>query len=176
MALTNYSIFGSGTPSTPNNVDPATITLGVKFKVTKGCYVTHLRCYWHSAASNFTKMTLWAIDAFGDNAGVIVTKNLTDVTPGGGWVEQPLDTPIYVYPGNEYVVGFTTTNGGYSTNAGSYPSGSIVTNAESTGRFIYADSFPNSPSGTGTSYGADVVVSYDPAITQSRIWDNTVGI
>jgi methionine-rich copper-binding protein CopC len=145
-------------PATPDDGDPATLTLGVKFSASAAGYITGVRFYKAPANTGTHTGYLWSSTGTVLASGTFTNESTT------GWEELDFSSPVQITAGTMYVAGYFDPNGHYSTQSGGLAnavSNGPLTVAANGGVYAYGSS-GTFPTGTyqNTNYWVDVV--YQP--------------
>jgi hypothetical protein len=106
------TIFGSAQPTVGDSSDVQSVELGTRFDVTTPGRITGIR-YWKSLRNTGAHTgTLWTA------SGTALAHVTFNHESKSGWQNARLSTPIWVQPGQSYVVSYHTSTGHYADDAG----------------------------------------------------------
>ena len=141
--------------------DGQAIELGMRFRTTVPGEVTALRFYKAPSASGTMTASLWT-----EGGTLLASGSIDAVADTGGWREVPLDTPVPLTVGTNYVVSYFSPSPGWfvMSQPGAFATDLVVgplvapadTEAAPNGVYKYGGGFPNAAS--YRSYYLDVVV------------------
>ncbi len=181
------SIFGNQTPLTPDDGDPSSVEVGMKFQSSTYGQITGIRFYKAAGNTGTHVGSLW--DA---NGNLLTQVTFTNET-ASGWQNATFASAVTVMPNTTYVVGYLAPNGHYSgdsgwfypapspppTGGGSYnspPLSAVPNNTSVNGLYAYTNSsvFPTSTF-QASNYWVDVDFMATPAPGQVTNVSATAG-
>ena len=151
------SVFGNVTPPTPDDGDPSSVEVGMKFQSSVYGTVTGIRFYKAAGNTGSHIGSLWTA------SGQLLTQVTFTNETASGWQSASFASPVTIMPNTTYVVGYLAPNGHYSgdsgwfypapspppTGGGDYnnpPLSAVPNNTSANGLFAYTSSsvFPTS--------------------------------
>jgi hypothetical protein len=181
------SVFGNVTPPTPDDGDPSSVEVGMKFQSSTYGTVTGIRFYKAAGNTGSHIGSLW------NASGQLLTQVTFTGETASGWQNATFASPVTIMPNTTYVVGYFAPNGHYSgdsgwfypapspppTGGGDYnspPLSAVPNNTSVNGLFAYTTSsvFPTSTF-QASNYWVDVNFVATPAPGQVTNVSATAG-
>ena len=169
------SVFGNETPPTPDDGDPSSVEVGMKFQSSVYGTVTGIRFYKSAGNTGSHIGSLWT------SSGQLLTQVTFTGETASGWQNATFANPVTITPNTTYVVGYLAPNGHYSGDSGwfypapspppvgggsynSPPLSAVPNNTSANGLFAYTSSsvFPTSTF-QASNYWVDVDFTPTPA-------------
>jgi hypothetical protein len=169
------SVFGNQTPPTPDDGDPSSVEVGMKFTSSTYGTVTGIRFYKAAGNTGTHVGSLWT------SSGQLLSQVTFTNETASGWQSATFASPVTVLPNTTYVVGYLAPNGHYSGDAGWFypapsppptgggnynapPLAAVPNNTSANGLFAYTSSsvFPTSTY-QASNYWVDVNFVPTPA-------------
>jgi hypothetical protein len=159
----------STTPSTPEAIDAASVTLGLKFYSDVAGSVTGVRFYKGARNTGTHIGILWS------NTGAKLATVTFSGETASGWQQANFSSPISIAANTQYVISYVAPYGGYAVDKPySWPilnAGSLHVSGSSPGVFAYgANTFPTA-TWYNSNYWVDVVFS--PNRVDTSFWTDS---
>ena len=159
------TIFDFATPTTIDDGDPNSLTLGVKFQTDFAGEVAGIRFYKSAANTGTHVGALWT------SGGALLAQATFTSESASGWQDVTFSSPVTITPGTTYVAGYFAPNGHYSVTVNglssavdNVPLHALSNGVSANGLFGYGSSvtFPTGSFNAG-NYWVDVLFEPAPA-------------
>jgi hypothetical protein len=153
---TTVNLFGSATPATITENDPAAVTLGVKFRASTNGKIIGIRFYKGPQNTGTHTGALWQ----GSTRLAVATFSGESAS---GWQQVNFSTPVNITANTTYIASYHTETGQYSVNepyfTTAFTNGPLTALGSANGVYRYTTSLTQVPNSTynASNYWVDVV-------------------